>query len=326
VTPDSRASVPSMGRIHLGDASGVGTRWRSLTASSIGVVAAILLASCGGGAVSSGSPFPTGPDIAYVVNEAGIVPFDLSTHAVGHLMTTRSFWNPNSQLLVSVGGKTAYVNDGYGLVPLNLVTGRFGKLLPQSTKFHAFAITSNGRTIYMADDSGLNAIVPLEVRTGVIGKPIPVPGLPNNLNISPDGRTAYVQTSAGANLTVVNLLTGVVGPVFQIPDGVGDLAIEPGGHTGWATGSGGGGSENCQNSCVTPINLNSGVTGAPIALVHDPYGIAITPSGHTAYVTGGETGSPAPPDVTEIDLSSGKASGTFSVPGGANDIVNDTSS
>jgi hypothetical protein len=63
-----------------------------------------------------------------------------------------------------------------------------------------------------------------------------------------------------------------------------------------------------------------------LALVHAPYGIALTPDGHTTFVTGGEAGTPIPPDVTEIDLSSGKVSGTFSIPGGANGIVNATSS
>jgi hypothetical protein len=50
-------------------------------------VAAILMTACGGGAVSSGPPFPTGADIVYVNNAAGILPVNLSTHAVGHLMT-----------------------------------------------------------------------------------------------------------------------------------------------------------------------------------------------------------------------------------------------
>lgn len=134
-----------------------------------------------------------------------------------------------------------------------------------------------------------------------------------------------MQTFGGANLTVVNLVTGVVGPVLQIPDGVGDLAIEPGGRTGWATGAGGDGIGNCQNSCLTPINLVNGVTGTPIALVHAPYGIALTSDGHTAFVTGGGDGTPAAPDVTEIDLASGKAIATLSISGGANDIVNATS-
>ena len=112
-------------------------KWRRLTVTSTGVVASLLLAACSGGAVGSGPPFPTGPDVAYVVSDVGIVPFNLSTHAVGHPMTNQTFWNPNSLLLVDAGGRSAFVNDGYGLVRLDLVTGTFGKPVAQSTKLHA---------------------------------------------------------------------------------------------------------------------------------------------------------------------------------------------
>ncbi len=93
----------------------------------------------------------------------------------------------------------------------------------------------------------------------------------------------------------------------------------------YATGAGGLAVGKVQYSYVTPINLAEGVAEPPIPLLHAPYGIALAPDGRTAYVTGGEAGPPIPPDVTEIDLATGKVSGSFSVPGGANGIVNATS-
>ncbi len=125
---------------------------------------------------------------------------------------------------------------------------------------------------------------------------------------------------------VPSLNTGAVGKVIQVPDGVSDLAIAPGGAMAYATGAGTVVVGKVQYSYVTPINLAEGVAETPIPLLHGPEGIALTPDGNTAYVTGGlSSGPPIPPDLTALNLASGKVSGTFSGPGGANDIVNATS-
>ena len=62
-----------------------------------------------------------------------------------------------------------------------------------------------------------------------------------------------------------------------------------------------------------------------------PNGIGLSPDGRTAYVTGGNepvgsVGPPTPPDVTSINLITGRVEATFSIPGGAGSIFNGTSS
>ena len=282
--------------------------------------------TAGGGAVGPVPPFPTGADIAYVVNGSGVVSFNLITHAVGRPIT-EPLWKAGNQVLVTADRRTAFVetaNDD--LVPLNLVTGRFGAPILRSLLSEVFAVTPNGRTIYVTDARRSNTIVAVDTRTGVHGRTIHVPGGPVGMSIAPDGVTAYVLTAGDADITPVNLATGAVGNVIQVPNLVRELAIAPGGAMAYAAGAGDVVVGKVQYSYVTPINLAEGVAEAPIPLHHDPYGIALTPDGRTAYVTGGGgTGPPIPPDLTAIDLASGKVSGTFSVPGGANDIVNATS-
>lgn len=183
----------------------------------------------------------------------------------------------------------------------------------------------NGHTIYMADPvpSGSNSIVPVNTSTGIIGAPIPVPGLPIDLAISPDGKIAYVCTQGGANITPVTLATGSIGKLIPVPKGVTELAIAPGGRVGYAIGNTNAVIGKQTFSYVTPINLVTGVAESAIALRHFPNGIAISPDGRMAYVAGGiASGSPAPPDVTSINLTTGRVGGTYAIPGGAANIVN----
>ena len=87
----------------------------------------------------------------------------------------------------------------------------------------------------------------------------------------------------------------------------------------YATGSTNEGIGKKTYSFVTPIDLMTGVSEKPIALLHEPHGIVLSPNGRTAYVTGltyppGITGPPIPPDVSSIDLATGRVSGGFPFP------------
>jgi DNA-binding beta-propeller fold protein YncE len=118
--------------------------------------------------------------------------------------------------------------------------------------------------------------------------------------------------------------------VITVPQGVSELAFSPDGSTAYATGSSEEAIGGNDYSFVTPIDLKTDTAESPIALLHQPYGIALSPDGRTAYVTGGTypagaVGPPIPPDVTSINLVSGRTEATFSIPGGADSIFNTTS-
>ena len=214
-------------------------------------------------------------------------------------------------------------------MPINLTTGTIGKPISKINNWQSIALDSNTQTLYLAGGpiprDNFTNIVPVGITTGKTGTPIPVPGEPAEIDISPDGRTAYVLTQGGGTLTPVNLATRTVGTPIAVPDGVSELAIAPSGTMAYATGNANLGT----TSFVTPIDLVTGTVESPISLRHAPDGIVLSTDGRTAYVAGGtyppgSVGPPVPPDVTSINLTTGRVSGTFSIPGGASGIFNVT--
>jgi hypothetical protein len=279
---------------------------------------------------------PTGNDWAYVTSANGIVPFNLTTHRTGQMITV-PLWNPSAFLIVATNGRTGFTTNGAGLVPINFATGGLRNPLPIGDYLQGLALTPDGRTLWAPDwndQAGLpnarevQSIVPISTATGALGRPVHVPGGPIGVNISPDGRTAWVTTQGDATLTQVTLPLGLVGYVIPVPDGINSLAIAPNGKTAYAVGSVDDQVGSYSDSYVTPINLVTGVAENPIVLHYDPYGIAISPDGLTIWVTGGTVDAgpkSRTPDLRSIDLATGRVDGTYSIPGGANDIVNATS-
>lgn len=292
---------------------------------------ALLIAACGSAISTSGTgPYPTGSDIAYVSNGSGWVPFNLVRHSVGPAISIPPSW----AMTVAPGGVTAYGIGANGIVAVDLKNGTIGP--PISKVSHCQSISSGGgsQTLYVAgcgeSAAAFTSILPVNVKTGAAGVPIPVPGTPSGVFVSPNGQTAYVITQGGATLTSVDLATRTLGTVITVPEGVNDLAITPNGAMAYATGSTNNVIGKNTFSYVTPIDLTTGVAEKPIALLHAPYGIALSPNGQTAYVTGftyppGASGPPVPPDVTSIDLVTGRVIGAFKIPGGASGIMNATS-
>ncbi len=299
----------------------------------MGIVASLLLTACGTPASGSGPrTYPTGSEIAYIINGSGWVPFNLVRHSISRAI-------PVSRMVavtVAPDGRVAYGIGENGIVPVNLRSGTTGAPISEVSNCQSISIGGSGRTLYVAGcgdtAAGFKSILPVNVHTGVAGSPIAVPDGPLGVFVSPDGRTAYAQTNGGSTLTPVNLATGALGSVITVPKGVSELAFSPDGSVAYATGTsdeGVGGGK--QFSFVTPIDLKTGVAEIPIALLHDPYGIAVSPDARTAYVTGGtypagQVGPPIPPDVTSINLVDGRVEATFSVSGGASGIFNATSS
>jgi DNA-binding beta-propeller fold protein YncE len=308
---------------HIRPGLWLGALFAALTLSTV---------ACGTTASNSGTgSYPTGPDIAYVSNGSGWVPFNLLRHSV-----SRAIPIPRIEAVtLAPGGKTAYGIGEDGIVPIDLRTGKIGAPISEVRNCESISMGGSRQTLYLAGcgDNGesFKTILPMDVKTGAAGVPITVPGHPYAVVVSPDGRTAYVLTNGGATVIPVDLPSGALGHVITIPDGVSELAISPDGTMAYAngnTGEGIGGGKEL--SFVTPIDLRTGVAETPIVLLHQPYGIVISPDGHTAYVTGGNypvgaVGPPTPPDVTSINLVAGRVEATFSIPGGAGSIFNGTS-
>jgi serine/threonine protein kinase/DNA-binding beta-propeller fold protein YncE len=221
---------------------------------------------------------------AYVTNNAGIVPINLSTGRAGRVIgvTGAAYlmaFKPDST--------TAYVTDIgtcrqcsgtqgiYGVVPINLATGRQGKAIIVGSEAFQIAITPDGKKAYITDGAG---VVPINLATGRPDRAIKVGNSMSRIAITPDGKKAYITESAG--VIPINLATGRPGPAIRVGHSPGAIAITPDGATAYVYDSAG----------VVPINL---ATGRPGKLIkagwsegeNGPSTIAITPNGHTAYVS-----------------------------------------
>jgi YVTN family beta-propeller protein len=184
-------------------------------------VAVVLLAAAGCGREKTPAPQNrTGP-LLYVTNEmAGTVTVvDPAKHEVVSTITVGK--RPRG-IRTSQDGKTVFValsgspmagpgvdestlpppdrqHDGIGVI--DVASGRLTKVLNGGTDPEQFALSSDGKQMFIANEDAGEVTV-LEIATGVIVKKIKVGGEPEGVDLSPDGKSIYV-TAEGDNQVFV---------------------------------------------------------------------------------------------------------------------------
>lgn len=175
---------------------------------------------------------------------------------------------------------TAYVAGGGppGTVALfKTATNAVGTPIATGGAPVGIAITPNGATAFVTNDSFANTVTPIDTATNTAETPIPVGSTPDSIAITPNGATAYVVNSASNNVTPIDTATNTAGTPIAVGPGPGGIAITPNGETAYVTDDASDG--------VTPIDLTTNTAGTPISVGSSPGSIAITPNGVTAYVT-----------------------------------------
>jgi YVTN family beta-propeller protein len=105
-------------------------------------------------------------------------------------------------------------HDGIGVI--DVAAGRLVKTLPSGTDPEQFAVSLDGRRLFISNEDGATLSV-LEVALGQIVKAVPVGAEPEGVDLSPDGRYVYVTSENDSTVTVVD--TGTLEPVATIPVG-----------------------------------------------------------------------------------------------------------
>jgi YVTN family beta-propeller protein len=178
------------------------------------------------------APVPSGPGL-YVSNEMSgdVAVVDLATRAVtAHIRVGK---RPRG-IRVSPDGKTVYVAlsgspvagpgvdettlpppdrklDGIGVIDVTL--GRFVRMLPSGTDPEQFAVSLDGRHLFISNEDAATLSV-LDVAAGTIVKAVKVGGEPEGVDLSPDGRFVYVTSEYEGTVTVVD--TATLAPVATI--------------------------------------------------------------------------------------------------------------
>ncbi|MGO9974758.1 MAG: PKD domain-containing protein [Solirubrobacteraceae bacterium] len=196
---------------------------------------------------------------------------------------------------VGAGADTLYAAGcggapyGCGVISLDAVSGRQGAKVTVASP-GGMAIVPSGRTVYVANGSG---VTPINAATNTAGPAIGVGSPVSGIAVSPDGHTVMVTTadsvtpiSTETNLTETPIMVGA-------PAGI---AVTPDGRTAYALTA---------SATLTSIDLRTDTTEAPIALNHQGTAIAITPDGTLAVIA--ETdGSSAQSYVQIVNLSTGQ--------------------
>ena len=150
----------------------------------------------------------------YVLTLAGLTPVDVATSTAGRLIPV-----PCGQgcyglgMVLSPDGTTAWVEVGAtsgkpgvtnGVVPVNLSTGKPGRLIPL-TGVGFITITPDGRTVYVELGGGGRAkVLPISTATGTALRPVTrkaaAAGSINGIAMDPRGHTLYLCYSSHAGV------------------------------------------------------------------------------------------------------------------------------
>jgi DNA-binding beta-propeller fold protein YncE len=202
------------------------------------------------------------------------------------------------------GSDIAYVSNGSGWVPFNLLRHSVSRAIP-IPRIEAVAVTPGGRTAYGIGDGG---IVPVDLRTGTIGTPISKVANCQSISIGGSGQTLYVAGcgDSGANFKTilpVNVKTGATGAPIAVPGGPAGVFVSPDGRTAYVLTNGG--------ATLSPVDLPSGALGNVITIPDGVSELAFSPDGTMAYATGntdeGVGGGKQVSFVTPINLRTGVA-------------------
>jgi YVTN family beta-propeller protein len=175
-------------------------------------------------------------------------------------------------------GRTAWVADGSGVVPVDVASGTVGEPIATGAESIGVAVSPDGSTVWVANRAG-ESVSAVNTATGTVTT-IPVPGHPRNVAVAPDGRRVWVALESEHELTWIDTSDHEVGTPVDTGGVVAeDLAITPDGRTVYVTAGAFDGTG--RGSEVIPVDI-SGATPhveAPIAdsQFDDPVWGAITP-------------------------------------------------
>jgi DNA-binding beta-propeller fold protein YncE len=139
---------------------------------------------------------------------------------------------------ISPGGTLAYITDDSSgeLTVIRLATGRILTRVPIGPGAHHFAISPDGRRIWIALGEAARTIVIVDssqpIRPRVIGSFDPGFAV-HDLSFTPDGRRVWLTSSKTPDIGVFDAKTR--GLLFRVPGGVPPQHVEFAGHRAYAT-------------------------------------------------------------------------------------------
>ncbi len=136
--------------------------------------------------------------------------------SVGSPAARPSPTHPVTVYVVNSGGPQ--ISDPGTVTPIPARTDTAGKAIKVGLGPRAIAITPDGKTAYVASNSG---VIPISTATNTAGKPIK--GLDGPIAITPNGKTAYVINHNSHTVIPIN----TAGKAIKVGNGPVAIAITP---------------------------------------------------------------------------------------------------
>jgi YVTN family beta-propeller protein len=282
---DAEPAAPQLARNSLLQGIRLRRRRRAgIAASSVAVLAvAGVSVPAVIGAVDSSGPEPSGPSgpsTAYVI---------------GSGVSSRC-----QHQLPGIAAKGCPRNPDGSITAIDTATGKIIKTIKVPPQPAAFALTPDGKTLYLADSRG---ITPVNLIAGSAGKSVNVGKSEASflqIAVTPDGKAVYVANYTTNSVIPIDTATNRAGQPIRVGSAPDAIAITPDGKTAYVA--------NGNAHSVTPIDTATNTAGQPIQTGDWPGPLAITPDGKTVYVAdnGADT-------VTPISTATGAAGAPIKV-------------
>ena len=182
--------------------------------------------------------------------------------------------------------------DGIGVIDVS--ANRLLGILPGGTDPETLALAPDGRTIYVANEDGMQ-LSAIDLASGKVRASARIGVEPEGVAVRPDGKVVYVACEGASTAYAIDALTLAV--VAKIPTGLRPRAIgfARDGHSGFISDE--------MGAAITVFDTRTQQVLRTIPLpttagtLTRPMGLATSPDGKSLYVTTGRAGA-----LIEIDL------------------------
>ena len=172
--------------------------------------------------------------------------------------------------------------DGIALIDLS--TGKKVANLPGGLDPEAFAISSDGKTIYVSNEDG-GTLTLIDVDTRQITGTVPIGSEPEGVQIHPDNKVLYATNEGSGTVSVLDLKTKKIIATFPTGKRPRGIAFTPDGKKAYITNEVGG--------TVTVVDAKKHKVIKNLKIPGDgakPMGTAMAPDGEHLYITTGRGG------------------------------------
>jgi len=171
--------------------------------------------------------------------------------------------------------------DGIGVVDLR--SGKFLRKLPAGSDPEQFAVTADGKQIYVSNEDVATASL-MDVANGKVERIFPVKREPEGIGLRPDGKFVYVTCETGGDIFVIDTSTHKIATHFNVKPRPRSVVFLPDGTRAFIP------SESAEEFNLVDSVEHKLLKTIKLPPGSRPMGTAISPDGKKVYIGTGRGG------------------------------------